>query len=394
MDRAAIDQLEATYRAKGPHKAVAQLCSQLEAEKDYAGLFYALLLQKRHELGVSPLPTASTEGLSEAAQSALELAIRDAARQVGNLHLRDGEIAPAWTFFRMIEEPGPIREALEAKIPDVEEDVQNLVQVAYYEGVHPRKGFDWILERYGICSAITTLGSQESGHPEADRRYCVARLIRSLYAELRIRLTGEIEAREGRSPPHASQAADTPGVIAALIKDRDWLFEEDSYHIDTSHLSSVVQMSLQLEPCPELALARELCAYGKRLTGRFLNPGDPPFEDLYGAHDRYLAILQGESIENNLDYFRDQAAKASPEEVGTYPAEVLVNLLLKLNRPKDALAVARKYLSEAESRRLSCPGIAELCQKVGDFRTLAEVARDKGDSVHFLAGLLASNGPR
>jgi hypothetical protein len=54
------------------------------------------------------------------------------------------------------------------------------------------------------------------------------------------------------------------------------------------------------------------------------------------------------------------------------------------------LAVARKYLAGVDNRQLSCPGIAELCQKVGDYRTLAEVAREQGDAVHFLAGLLAS----
>jgi hypothetical protein len=75
--------------------------------------------------------------------------------------------------------------------------------------------------------------------------------------------------------------------------------------------------------------------------------------------------------------------------VGTYPAEVLVNLLLRLERPAEALAVARKHLANRGGRQLTCPGLAELCQKAGDYRVLAEVAREQGDAVHFLAGLLA-----
>jgi hypothetical protein len=55
--------------------------------------------------------------------------------------------------------------------------------------------------------------------------------------------------------------------------------------------------------------------------------------------------------------------------------------------------VARKYLASADNRQLSCPSIVELCRKVGDYRTLAEVAREQGDPVHFLAGLLASQSP-
>ena len=53
-------------------------------------------------------------------------------------------------------------------------------------------------------------------------------------------------------------------------------------------------------------------------------------------------------------------------------------------------AAARKYLSGVDGRRLTCPGVADLCQKVGDYRTLAEVAREQNDVVHFLAGLLAA----
>jgi hypothetical protein len=175
-----------------------------------------------------------------------------------------------------------------------------------------------------------------------------------------------------------------------LIAGRDWLFGDDCYHIDLSHLSSVVQMSMHLTPCPELEMARELCEYGQRLSGRFVNPGDPPFEDLYRAIGIYLAILAGDNVEEGLDYFRRQAEQADPETVGTYPAQVLVNLLLRLERPAEALAVARKYLASADNRQMSCPSIVELCRKVGDYRTLAEVAREQGDPVHFLAGLLAT----
>jgi len=152
----------------------------------------------------------------------------------------------------------------------------------------------------------------------------------------------------------------------------------------------VVQMSVHLPNCPELRLARELCAYGRHLSGKFVGAGDPPFEDQYKAYDLYLAILQGDNVEETLGYFRRRAEEANPEEVGTYPAEVLVNLLLRLDRPKEALAVARKYLVGADNRRLTCPGVAELCQKTGDYRTLAEAAREQGDVVHFLAGMLAA----
>jgi hypothetical protein len=222
------------------------------------------------------------------------------------------------------------------------------------------------------------------------KQYCIKGLVRTLYAELRERLTAEVERHGGKPPAAADSPPNTLGVVRGLMAEHPWMFEDEFYHVDISHLSSVVQMSMHLGPCDELQMARELCEYGQRLSGRFKSAGDPPFEDQYRAIGTYLAVLAGEKVEEGLDYFRAQAAQADPETVGTYPAEVLVNLLLKLDRAEEALAVARKYLAGSDNRRLSCPSIAELCQKVHDYRTLAEVAREQGDVVHFMAGLLAS----
>jgi hypothetical protein len=126
------------------------------------------------------------------------------------------------------------------------------------------------------------------------------------------------------------------------------------------------------------------------LSGRFLGAGEPPFEEQYRAYDIYLAVLTGEEVEAGLKYFREQVEKNDVATVGTYPAEVLVNLLLRLERPAEALEVSRQYLAAIDPRRLTCPSITELCQKTGNYRTLADAAREQGDPVHFLAGLLAA----
>jgi hypothetical protein len=388
MDSAVCDDIERTLAAEGAEAAIDRLCDRLRTEKDYNSLFYALLMKKRHQMGVSPIPTGPAHDLPESQHGPYEDAIREAGRLIGNLYLQEGQLPQAWAYFRMLNEPQPLRQALERHTPAEGEDLQPLVHIAYYEGVHPRKGFAWILERFGICNAITTFsGSGELPHSAEDRQHCLKALVHALHAELRERLANEIERHDGRRPAEAELEA---GAVRKLIAGRDWLFAEDCYHIDTSHLSSVVQLSTQLPPCPELELARELCHYGRRLSGRFMGTNDPPFEDFYKAYSAYLAVLAGDKVEEGLDYFRDQADKADPQEIGTYPAEVLINLLLRVDRPAEALAVACKHLAGADNRQLTCPGIGELCRKVGDYRSLAEVARRQGDAVHFLAGLLAA----
>lgn len=376
-----FDQLHQTLSSQGPAAAIDALCADLKSSKDYANLFYALLMKKRHELGASPVATGSNQDLPEGIHQAFEDGIRQAAQTVGGLYLDDGNIPQAWGYFRMLGETEPVRQALEKLQPGADDDLQPVIDIAFHQSVHPRKGFDLILERYGICSAITNLGGDGGMAPDA-RNYCIQRLVRSLHAELTERLKADIAQRHGFAPTGQS--------IPELIAGRAWLFEDDCYHIDVSHLSSVAQMSMQLEPCAELGLARELCAYGKQLSPRFSFNADPPFDNPYVDYDAYLSTLTGEDVEGGLAHFHKKADEADPETVGTFPAEVLVNLLVRLERPKEALAVARKHLAKLGDQRLSCPSIVDLCKLTEDYQTLAEVAREQGNAVNFVAGIIAA----
>src|SRR5438034_3218106 len=113
MDPAEFDELAQTLSAKGPSSAIDQLCTNLRERKDYASLFYALLMKKRHELGVSPVPTGASADLPDAVHEAYENAIRDAGRLVGQLYLDERDIPHAWAYYRMLGEPQPVAEALD-----------------------------------------------------------------------------------------------------------------------------------------------------------------------------------------------------------------------------------------------------------------------------------------
>lgn len=384
---ALFDDLEQTFRQQGGPPAIERLCTALRDRKDYASLFYAMLLKKRHELGVSPAPTGPAQDLPESVHAPYEEGIREAARHVGHLYLDEGQIPQAWMYFRMLGETEPVAKALEQARPAEGEDVQQLINIAFHENVHPTRGFDLLLDRFGICSAITTV----SGHafnpniPQV-REHCIKRLVRTLYGELVERLKAEVVRREGASPP--------VHTVRELMAGRDWLFEDEFSHVDASHLGAVTQMSIELPPCDELQMARELCDYGAKLSPRLQYPGDPPFENQYRDYGEYLAALAGDLVEERLAHFRDKADNADPELAGTRPAEVLINLLLRLDRPKEALAVARKHLAGADPRQIICPSLTDLCQKTEEYQTLAEVAREQGDPVHFMAGLLAASVAR
>src|SRR3954468_341198 len=181
LDPAVYDRLTAALAAGGPAAAVDTLIAELRAAEDFGGLFYALLLKKRVELGVSPFPTGPASELPAHTHEPYESAIRDAGRTVGTIYLQRGDLPRAWTFFRMLGEPEPVREALTKLVPDESTDIYPLIEIAWQNGVLPEKGFDLVLDRHGVCSAITMVGSSDLSNNAKLRDYCVARLVRALH---------------------------------------------------------------------------------------------------------------------------------------------------------------------------------------------------------------------
>src|SRR5439155_442893 len=104
------------------------------------------------------------------------------------------------------------------------------------------------------------------------------------------RQVGELLLADGSIPQawHYFRAINEPQQVGG----REWLFNDDSYHIDVSHLNSVVRFARFLDAgCPELDLALQLAQYGSRLAQQYQYAGNPPFDDFYPAHIRYFKVL-------------------------------------------------------------------------------------------------------
>jgi hypothetical protein len=381
IDAAGYERLQATLATRGPQAAIDELIADLRKAEDFQGLFYALLMKKRVELGVSPFPTGPATELPVHTHEPYEDAIRAAGRQVGGLLLARKEYSKAWAFFRMLGEPEPMREALEAFTPGPDDDVYPIIEIAWQNGLLPKKGFDLVLDRHGICSAITMVSGSDLSTNTDLRDYCVTRLAAALAAQLSERLRTDLAGRGVTVPEGAP--------VAQMVEAHPELFADDAYHIDTSHLSSVVQMSTHLPAGEGVNRARDLCAYGRKLGPNLQGNNDPPFDENYDDFLAYLNVIAGERVEEGLKRFEAKAAREA--ELGaTYAAQVYVNLLLKANRPADALAAAKRFLLAEDDRNLICPGVNELARRAGDFASLSEAAKARHDPVGFLASLIAA----
>ncbi|WP_020473206.1 hypothetical protein [Zavarzinella formosa] len=374
------DRLRDLAKTKGAKAAVEQLGNDLEELGDVDALFYSMLMKKRVELGVSPFPSGPSSDLPKEAHEEYENTIREAGRAVGTKLLQKHDVRRAFFYFNMLGETGPVKEYLDSYVPADADDIQGVIEVALYQGVHPKKGFELVVERYGVCNAITTYGGQDFSRNPEGKQFAIQSLVRTLHAQLLERLKADLEARG--TPLTGSE------TIAYIVKEHPELMADGGYHIDTSHLSSIAQYSLELDACPERKQAIELCQYGEHLGEGLRYPSDPPFENSYADYRILLQVLEGIDAIAGLKHFEDKIAPGLAEG-NTFPTEVYVNLLIRLGRKEEALELAKKHLG-AERRQLSCPGVYELCFQAKDYAGLAEAARNRGDSVAFLASVIAA----
>ncbi len=376
-----FEALEATMRENGPAGVLDAVIDRLETERKYRPLLDALLLKARHELGLPLLESGSLALLPEPQRTQYEERYVGALRKVGQLLLDQGEIANAWPYFRAISEPGPVATALDAFHPEAGDPaIGSLIEVALHGGANPRRGFELVLQHYGTCSAISSFESLPAS--EEVRAACAAQLVRTLHTHLTENLRSEL-GRLG----HTKLAPGLP--IPALISGREELFAEEAYHIDVSHLASVVRMSPLLTDRDDLTKALELCEYGRRLSPRLRYDDAPPFDQVYEDHAAYLKALLGREVEAGIAHFRAKLPQPDLEgQPEIVPAQVLIRLLLRLNRVDDAIEVAAVQLPGIPDAMLACPGLATLCARAGKLDRLETEARARGDLVTFAAALL------
>lgn len=391
---ARFDDLDQLARLDGPAAAVDRLIETLDRDGQPRELLEALLLKARLELGLPAIQVGSLGDLPEPGRTRYEDRYVEAIRRVGGKLLDAGDIPAAWPYFRAIAEREPIAEALEAyRHPEggSQQDAERLSQIidiAFQQGAHPRRGFELILQHHGTCSSITAF---EHLPPDpAVRMPCVDLLVRTLRDQLASSLRSDI-VRHGE--PEPSPEATIPELIAG----RDALFADDAYHIDVSHLGAVVRYAALSTDPATLRPAIELAEYGRKLSPRYRYDSEPPFENSYDDYAVYLRALLGEDAEAAVAHFRGKLSSggSSPGYGGgseTVPAQVLVRLLDHLGRLDEAVEVAAEHLAGVPEAMLFCSSLAALCQRAGRFDRLAEISRERNDPVLYVASILQQSG--
>jgi hypothetical protein len=368
-----FDLIEHAATKGGAQSALDLLVTISERDKNYPLLFEARLMQARHKIGLPLIFNEPLEHVPQDERQRYEEAMKEAARETGGLFLADGDILRAWPYFRAIGDSAPVADAIE-KI-DAHDQLDGIIELAFGQGVNPRKGFELLLKHHGICRAITFF--QQYPDPKS-RDECALILLRALHAELVDNLKRTIVQTEGQHPAGVD--------VTELIQGRDWLFGDLDYYVDTAHLTAIIPLALYFTDPEAIRLAIELCDYGGHLSPQFHYRSDPPFEDFYRDHAIYLKALVGCDTDAAVSHFRK---KVEASTSGTGPAQVLVLLLTRLKRYQDAIQVSLEHLSDQNPNELGCPTIPQLCQLAGDYDSLRQLARRRGDMLNFTAAAIA-----
>jgi hypothetical protein len=331
-------ELDRILASNDPIASLDYLIEEFRAIGRFELVFEGRLMKKRHELGLPLIQSESSADFPAESRAAYDEAMVAAAHEAGVGFLQADKIERAWPYFRAIGEFAPIAEAIEKLQPS--DDMEGVIGIAFQEGVHPLKGLELILHKYGMCRAITSFGMYAV---TKDREKCLAMLARGLDDELRER-----------------------------------------GYTDPSHLVSVLQYAPEITDPTVLEMLYGFCRHGQSITADFRPRGNPPFEDPFFDYVPYIQAVRGIEVDQNLDHFRRKLEGLETEQAAYGPAPVLINLLVRLERYNEALKLAIEYPPDPQFG-LPAPSAIQLCYLAKDYGRLRELAREKGDFLTYSA---------
>ena len=271
-------------------------------QKKYHELFEVLKMRLRQKLGLPLLAGEATDGLS-----------RRAADEAGgrlDRGLPRGGRGAAWPRGKSAKAgcicgrsaTKPRRRSCWPAIETTDENYEDLIDVCLHEGIDIGRGYGLVLDRFGTCNAITTFDSSLARRPRSEQAPAAKLLLRRLHEDLVASVKADIARQEGKQPKETS--------LRELVHDRDWLFQDNSYHLDTTHLAATVRIARTLSDPDDLRLALDLTEYGRRLSQQFQYQGDEPFADMYPANALYFQALLGRECRRSRRVFQEQSRAA------------------------------------------------------------------------------------
>lgn len=377
-----FDRLRTACKTEGVGAVLDLLADEFQQTRRFHELFEIRKMQVRHALQLPLLYNESAEELTESQRDQLEEGLLKACREIGNLLLEQGKIREGWMYLRPVGDRGAVAAQLRELEP-TDDNLEELVEVLLHEAVDTGRGYELVLRHFGTCNAITTFDTVLAQCSKSERQVAAGLLAEQVHRELLASLQADISRQQGAAPVEST--------IAELVADRDWLFGEFAYHLDTTHLASTVRSARIIDDPEQLRMVLDLTEYGRRLSPQFQYRGEEPFGDIYPTHALYFRALLGENVEEAVEYFRERAQSVDVRQEGAAAIEVYVDLLSRLGRHSEAVAAAIELTPPDTPSYGIAPTLLELCELANDFEPLMHYCREKENLLGFATGLLKAS---
>jgi hypothetical protein len=364
-----------------PSHSIERVVSYFREQRRPIELFEALKMRVRHRLGLPLIPTENEERLVDDIDRQLEAGLLAACREVGEMMVSLGRIREGWMYLRPTGDVARMAELL-APIEVTDENADELIQVCLHEGVDVGRGYQLLLDRNGTCNSITAYEQQITMRSKRERQAAARILLDHFYGELCEAVRGDISRNEAPAGPDET--------LGEMLQKRSWLVTNGGYHLDTTHLASVIRVARVLDDEPSRQRAWELTQYGRRLNHQFQYPGEDPFVDFYPSHSAYFNILLGRDVEIGLEMFQRKAASADVQKSGTAPIEVYIDLLDRCGRPSLAIDAAIKMMPDSVPSQRVVPLLIEMADRCGHYTPILEYCRRREDVLGYMATSVAA----
>lgn len=340
-----------------PTVVIADLVQHFRVGQQPIELFETLKMQTRMKHGL-PAVAAPDEGkLSDDLERALEFGLLQACREVGGMMIKQGRVLEGFMYLRPVGDQDLVRRMMS----DVEIDEENydaMIQVLIQEGVDVGRGYAEVLRHQGTCNSITLYEQTIRQFGADDQKAAAICLLDHFYDELIALVRQDVAARDKPVEDHET--------LGQIIESREWILAEGGYHLDTTHLSSVIKIAAILDDPGHLEKTLDLVKYGRRLNSQFQYPGEEPFHDFYPAYSAYYNALLGQDVAEGLRYFERKARTLDAETAGTSPIDTYVDLLARVGEPARAIREAVDLYPEDVPAQSVLGGLMEILVMVPD----------------------------
>lgn len=372
-----FEQLKQAFDSSGLAAVLEKAEAELRAGKRYHELFEVLKMKSRQAIGL-PLLHDAEQKLSDDQQRKLEDELLESCKDVGFSLLSEGEVQDCWVYLRHLQDHQPVLDAVK-KMDVNEENLDQVLGLLLYEGLDCEAGYALVLKHYGTCNAITTMQQALYKRSKADRQAAGRLLVKHVHQELLENVRGHVQREEGNEP--------TATRLRELVKDRDYLFADGSYHIDTSHLSSTIQVAGELTDKPSIELALDMAEYGQQLDEGLQYPGDPPFEDLYPSYTKFFAAQLGKDVDDAIAFFGDRARNTNAHQEGTFAIETFIDLLSRVGKTEEAMDASVELIPEGIQTTGRAPTLYDLSEQLGDFSRYRDLCVKRDDMLGYVISL-------